>query len=124
LLKIVTELLLSRPHSSVKNMQDGSNAALKRITLPIAREEPQRAFTDALSEVSSLQMIQTSHHKRVVAYKGFYVETENFESTGNVHLCILLEYAAPAHASHCLRFPYDAGHADTALVSPCSIRST
>lgn len=77
----------------VNNMQDGSNAALKRITLSIAKEEPQKAFTDALSEVSSLQMIQISLNKRVVAYKGFYVETDNFESTGCVHLCILLEYA-------------------------------
>jgi hypothetical protein len=83
----------------VNNMQDGSNAALKRITLSIAREEPQRAFTDALSEVSSLQMIQISRNKRVVAYKGFYVETDNFESTGCVHLCILLECAlAPPHS--------------------------
>jgi serine/threonine protein kinase len=77
----------------VNNMQDGSNAALKRITLSIAKEEPEKAFTDALSEVSSLQMIQISLNKRVVAYKGFYVETDNFESTGFVHLCILLEYA-------------------------------
>ena len=70
------------------NMQDGSNAALKRITLSITKDEPIRAFTDALSEVSSLQMLL---NKRVVAYKGFYVETDNFEATGIVHFCILLE---------------------------------
>jgi hypothetical protein len=88
----------------VNNMQDGSNAALKRITLSIAKEEPQKAFTDALSEVSSLQMIQISLNKRVVAYKGFYVETDNFESTGCVHLCILLEYALTRRSpqQHCM----------------------
>jgi hypothetical protein len=71
--------------------QDGSNQALKRITLSIAREkeEPHLAFTNALLEVSSLQQ---ARYKRVVAYKGFYVDTDNFESTGCVHLCILLEW--------------------------------
>ncbi len=92
----------------VNNMQDGSNAALKRITLSIAKEEPQKAFSDALSEVSSLQMIQISLNKRVVAYKGFYVETDNFESTGCVHLCILLECAHHAPPQQCITASSDA----------------
>ena len=119
-------------------MQDGSNAALKRITLSITKEEPQKAdtpnvtlfmcvnphtrtqaFTDALSEVSSLQI---SLNKRVVAYKGFYVETENFEATGCVHLCILLECRpSKPHFTTANPFNFPSG---TAPANPCSTRST